>query len=402
MGIAKIRAPALNCQRTSRKTMSAAHSATLKEKLRALPHAPGIYMMKDRFGSILYVGKAKDLKKRVGSYFLRGRRAGIERPKIAAMMPLVRDVEVSVVRNETEAILLEGRLIKHWRPKYNTDFVDDKRFPLVRLDIKRPIPQFVVCRLRREDGARYFGPFAHSTALRKTLAQIRKRFGVLLGDTTPKKQPDGRWKLYDDARAEIYGHPNEVAREDYLGALEKAVEFLEDRARQWRGELKEQMSRAAQAMRFEEAARLRDLLEQLEGTFTPARKFTRALPRVNDAQTAVSALKKALGLKKSPKTMECFDISHIGGQLAVASMVRFENGLPDKRGYRHFRIKSFVGNDDFRAMQEVVGRRYTRLHAEKKRFPDLVVIDGGLGQVKAALKAFEAHGLKPPPLIGLA
>ncbi len=375
---------------------------TIKEKLRTLPHAPGVYMMKDRLGSVLYVGKAKDLKKRVSNYFQPSRKEAAARPKIAAMMPLVRDVEVSVVRNETEAVLLEGRLIKHWRPKYNTDFTDDKRFPLVRLDMGRDIPQFVVCRLRREDGAAYFGPFAHGGTVRRTLAQMRKRFGVLLGDTRPQPLPDGRWKLYDDVRAEIYGHPNEVTREQYRESLNQAVAFLEDRARQWRGELEERMQQAAAKKRYEEAAHLRDLLRDLEKAFVPARKFTEYVPAERNPEGAQMLLARALGLSKKVRTMECFDISHISGSFAVASMVRFEDGAPARQAYRHFRIKSFVGNDDFRAMREVVARRYRRLHEEKKPFPDLVVIDGGKGQVSSALQAFAEEGLTPPALIGLA
>jgi len=381
--------------------MSASPRPAIKEKLRTLPHAPGIYMMKDRLGSVLYVGKAKDLKKRVSHYFAPARREAAQRPKIAAMMPLVYDIEVSVVRNDTEAILLEGRLIKHWKPKYNTDFVDDKRFPLVRLDIKKPLPQFVVCRQRREDGARYFGPFAHSTTLRRTLLQMRKRFGILLGDTHPQRLPDGRWKLYDDARAEIYGHPNELTQEAYLSALEQAVAFLEDRARRWQAELETQMQAAAQARRYEEAARLRDLLKDVKAAFVPARKFTDYQPAVgNDDGPALLA--KALGLAEPVRSMECFDISHISGSFAVASMVRFEDGQPAKAAYRRFKIKSFVGNDDFRAMREVVARRYRRLRDEQKPFPDLVVIDGGAGQVGAAQNAFADEGLPPPALIGLA
>ena len=382
--------------------MSASRDGFIKEKLRTLPHAPGVYLMKDRLGSVLYVGKAKDLKKRVSSYFLASRRAAIERPKIAAMMPLVYDIEISVVRNETEALLLEGRLIKHWRPKYNTEFTDDKRFPLVRLDLRRPIPQFIVCRLRREDGARYFGPFAHSATVRKTLAQMRKRFGVLLGDARPQPLGNGRWRLYDDARAEIYGHPNEVSQEQYMESVNRAIEFLEDRARQWRGELQERMKEAAREQRYEEAAHLRDLLQDLEKAFVPARKFTEYFPVQRNPEGAQMLLARALGLPQKLHSMECFDISHISGSFAVASMVRFEGGMPARHAYRHFHIKSFVGNDDFRAMREVIGRRYRRLHQEGIPFPDLLVVDGGKGQISSALKAFADEGLSPPPLIGLA
>ena len=382
--------------------MSTNPPESLKEKLRTLPHAPGVYLMRDRFGSILYVGKAKDLKRRVHSYFAPSRRAAAERPKIAAMMPLVHDVDITVVRNETEAILLEGRLIKHWRPKYNTDFTDDKRFPLVRLDAAKPLPQFAVCRVRRDDGARYFGPFAQAKALRQTLLEMRKRFGILLGDARPECLGGDRWRLYDDARAEIYGHPNELTRGDYLARLARAIAFLDTRARQWRGELREKMEKAAADQRFEEAARLRDLLRELETAFAPSRKFTDFVPAERHADALPAYLAHILKLPNPVRTMECFDISHISGSFTVASMVRFEDGAAVPKRYRRYKIKSFTGNDDFRSMREVVARRYRRLHESRLPFPDLVVIDGGAGQVSSALEAFATEGLTPPPLVGLA
>jgi excinuclease ABC subunit C len=381
----------------------------LNERLRQLPHRPGVYMMKDRFGSILYVGKAKDLKKRVASYFQRGRRTWHEQPKIAAMISLVRDVDTIEVRSETEALLLEGRLIKDWRPKYNTDFVDDKRFLLVRLDPREMFPRFRLVRLRREDGARYFGPFANGGLLRRTLAGLRRQFGVLLGDApTPVPVAAGQplHRLYGDARAEIYGHPNEVTPADYAVRLDAAVAFLEGNARDWLAQLKEEMAAAAAGRRYERAAELRDLLQALELTTantTRDRRFLRGDPvKSSRGAEAARELAAALALPAPPRTLECFDISHISGEFVVAALARFTGGAPDKSGYRLFRIRGPIGNDDFRAMEQAVGRRYGRLHREGRPLPDLLVIDGGLGQVHAALKAFLALDLDPPPLIGLA
>jgi len=380
----------------------------LKEKLRQLPHRPGVYLMKDRFGSILYVGKAKDLKKRASSYFQRGRRHQIAQPKIAAMISLVRDLDWVEVRSETEALLLEGKLIKDWRPKYNTDFVDDKRFLLVRLDEQEMFPSFRFTRLRREDGSKYFGPFANSGQLRRTLAEMRKQFGIRLGDApapTPTEAP-GLYKLYNDARAEIYGHPNEVTAADYAARIQAAVDFLEGKAKVWREELHAQMLKAAENRQFEKAAQLRDLLEAVKLTTantTRDKRFLRGNP-IKNPQAAEGArqLGAALGLVAPPKTLECFDISHISGEFVVAAMARFVEGARDKGGYRLFRIRGPIKNDDYRAMEEVVGRRYGRLSREEKAFPDLLVIDGGKGQVHAALKAFLVLDLTPPPMIGLA
>lgn len=385
--------------------MTTPDRSKLLEKVRALPHKPGVYLMKDRLGTVIYVGKAKDLNKRVSTYFQPSRRRRWEQPKVTAMIPLIYDLETVEVRSEPEALLLEGKLIKQYRPKYNTDFTDDKRFLLVRLDMEADLPRFRLCRVQTDERSRYFGPFAHSGLLRKTLAEMRKRFGVLLGDAKPTPLPDGAWLLYDDVRGEIYGHPNIVTAEQYLLRLEGACDFLEGKSREWLSDLKEQMAIAAQEMKYEKAAELRDIVQAIERTLTPTRKFVRNPVGLSTAALSASILEqlgKHLELPEPPETMECFDISHISGTFCVASMVRFVNGQPDKAGYRRFKIQSFVGNDDFRAMQEVVGRRYRRLNEEGKPYPHLVIIDGGLGQVSAALKAFMEADLPPPPLIGLA
>lgn len=374
----------------------------LKEKLRQLPDTPGVYLMKDRFGSILYVGKAKRLKRRVSNYFQPSRKQRREQPKVTAMIDLIHDVQVIEVASEAEALLLEGRLIKEWRPKYNTMLTDDKRFYLVRLETERPLPSFRLTRLKTSDRSRYFGPFAHSALLRKTLNEMRRKFGVLLSDTHPLKIDDEHWKLYDDVRAEIYTHENVVTRESYAQRVEAACEFLEGKSREWLAELKEEMLKAATDRHYEKAAELRDIVFALEKTLAKNRTFTRPTLVKQTQSIAVDVLRDALQMKHNPESIECFDISHISGSFCVASMVRFEHGQPANKQYRRFKIKSFIGNDDFRAMEEVVGRRYKRLHDEGKSFPDLVVIDGGAGQVGAAVKAFWNFGLEPPTLIGLA
>jgi excinuclease ABC subunit C len=375
---------------------------SLKEKVRRLPDRPGVYLMKDRLGRIIYVGKAKSLKKRVSSYFQRGR-AHVPHPKIRALISLITDFDTLEVKSEPEALLLEGRLIKQWRPRYNTDFTDDKRFLLVRMDPAEELPRFRLTRFRKDGSSRYFGPFAHSGMLRKTLAQMRRRFGILLGDATPRRQPDGSWQLYDDVRQELSGFPNTVSPADYRQRVEEAAAFLEGKSREWLEAMRGEMEAAAAAREFEKAAELRDVIFALKSTLAKTRRFERADPTAVSADaTAARMLGEALGLPAPPRTVECFDISHISGTFVVASLVRFADGRPDKDQYRRFQIKSFVGNDDFRAMEEVVGRRYRRLRSEGRPFPDLVVIDGGQGQVGAALKAFLVLELTPPPLIGLA
>jgi excinuclease ABC subunit C len=377
--------------------------ANLKEKVRHLPDRPGVYLMKDRLGRIIYVGKARSLKKRVSSYFQQGRARLISQPKIRALIPLIADFETIEVKSEPEALLLEGKLIKQWRPRYNTDFTDDKRFLLVRVDPHEELPRFRLTRIKKDDRSRYFGPFAHSGLLRKTLAQMRRQFGILLGDATPQKRPDGSWQLYDDVRQELYGGFNFVTAEAYRQRVEDAAAFLEGKSREWLESLRAEMADAAAKQAFEKAAELRDIVFALEETLRKTRRFERLDPtRPAADEEALRALGDALKLPAPPRTIECFDISHISGTFVVASMVHFADGRPDKNNYRRFQIKSFIGNDDFRAMEEVVGRRYRRLAEEEKAFPDLVVIDGGRGQIGAALKAFVAADLAPPAVIGLA
>jgi excinuclease ABC subunit C len=374
---------------------------TLKEKVRRLPDGPGVYLMKDRLGRILYVGKAKSLKRRVASYF-QPARSFLSQPKIRALVEMVTDFDIIEVRSEPEALLLEGRLIKQYKPRYNTSFIDDKRFLLVRVDLEAELPRFTLTRLRKDDRSRYFGPFAHSALLRRTLAELRRRFGILLGDARPTRTGDGTHRLYDDVRAEIYGHANEVTAADYRVRVDAACEFLEGKSREWLQTLRAEMQATAARQEFERAAELRDIVQALEETLAKTRRFERVPARPRPDEVALRLLAEALRLAAPPAHLECFDISHISGTFVVASMVHFTAGRPDKDQYRRFQIKSFVGNDDFRAMTEVVGRRYRRLAQEKKPFPDLVVIDGGRGQVAAALKAFLALELTPPPLVGLA
>jgi excinuclease ABC subunit C len=234
---------------------------------------------------------------------------------------------------------------------------------------------------------------------------MRRQFGVLLGDATPKKLPDGTWQLYDDVRQELYGFENTVTPAVYRQRVDEACAFLEGKSREWLESLRTEMLAAAEKQQFEKAAELRDIVFALEKTLAKTRNFERTDPTLalpDASAEAVRLLGEALALDPPPRSMECFDISHISGTFVVASMVRFVDGRPDKDNYRRFQIKSFMGNDDFRAMEEVVGRRYRRLRDEQKPLPDLVVIDGGRGQIGAALKAFVALDLTPPPLIGLA
>jgi len=294
-------------------------------------------------------------------------------------------------------------LIKEYKPRYNTDFTDDKQFLLVRVDLQNELPRFRLCRNKKEDGSHYYGPFAQAGFLRSTLSEMRKKFGILLSDANPIKLEDGRFKLYDDARAEIFAGHNETTKEQYRERVEEACSFLEGKAKSWLAELREKMQKHAEAMQFERAAEFRDLADALSKTIKKTRKFTKQWPKEENLNwNGLERLREVLQLDRPPAVIECFDISHVSGTFVVASMVRFISGKSDRRSYRRYKIKSFEGNDDFRSMEEVVGRRYGRLFENGQEFPDLIVIDGGVGQVSSAMKAFNILEISAPALIGLA
>lgn len=378
-------------------------SQHLYKKIQHLPHQPGVYIMRDQLGHVIYVGKAIDLKKRVSSYFYPSRKFKLElsQPKIASLISLIHDIEIIEVQSEAESLLLESKLIKQFKPKYNTSAKDDKRFLLIRVDIQNTLPQFRLVRNKTDAKSLYFGPFVDATSVRKTLSQLRLEFGILLGDTHPKLISENTYQLYDDVRSEIYGHSNEVSVNDYKTRVNAASHFLEGHTHTFEKEIEQKMFKASKNQDFEKAADLRDLLFAIRQTTAPHRKFLKDLPQEKDEQI-LQKLSSTLKANLPFNRIECFDISHISGTFVVASLVSFLHGKPDKNNYRRYKIQTFIGNDDYKAMQEVVSRRYTRLSKETLTFPDLIVIDGGIGQVHAALKAFQHLNLTPPMIIGLA
>ena len=338
--------------------------ADLQARLRDVPHKPGVYVMRDRLKRVIYVGKARDLRKRLANYFTPSRAAQAD-PKTRALIDSIWDFEIHIVKSEAEAVLYEGRLIKEFRPKYNISFRDDKRFLLVRVHLNDPWPKFTLTRLRKDDGARYFGPFAHSGALRSTLNAIRKRFGIR--SCRPPVPGERDFKHCMDAVIKNCTAPcvGRITREDYLKRIEAACEFLDGEASHMIEQVEEEMKKAAEKLDFEKAAQLRNLLDDLRRTTKPMTRFTRkTLPTTVDPGADLVALADALQLGRPPRIMECFDISNISSTHIVASMVRFKDGVPDRANYRRYRIKSTNGQNDFASMAEVVRRRYSRVLRE--------------------------------------
>jgi excinuclease ABC subunit C len=404
-----------------------------KAKLREVPHQPGVYLMKDRLGSIIYVGKALDLKRRVSSYFMPSQKMR-SNVKTRALIDSIHDFEFHIVRNEEESLLLEGKLIKDYRPRYNIAFRDDKRFFLVKIRLADPWPRFQATRMKKEDGSRYFGPFPHSSALHSTLVWLNRSFGLRVCRPVNPAEAD-----YKHCNADIIRNCSapcigRISREAYFEKIEEACRVLEGKGRREVFEtLREEMTAAAENLDFEKAANLRDILQNLEKTLSPTRQFARG----RGVQTTVkptedlAELGEELHLAGPPRVMECFDISNVSSNHIVASMVRFTDGKPDNQNYRRYRIKTVEGQDDFASMAEVIRRRYSRILMENNAanpedagfsqenpveaqrrlaregrariiLPDLVIVDGGKGQLGMAVRELQALGLHDLPVVGLA
>src|SRR5882762_336984 len=338
----------------------------IRKKISALPHKPGIYLMRDRLGSVIYVGKARDLRKRVSHYFQPSRRLGWDL-KFKALTESICDFDFHLVRSEPEALLLESKLIKEFHPRYNVSFRDDKRFLMVKVNLNDPIPRFTLTRLKQDEGARYFGPFPSSSALRSTLALVRRQYH--LRGCRPLTPTDRDYKHCLYAHLKYCTAPciANVTRDQYLDQVKAACDFLDGQCQEMQSQLGEEMKKAAAAQEYERAADLRDLLADLKNTTKKVNRFERmpySLPMALDSEKDLIELGEMLGLAGPPQRIEGFDISNISGTFAVASLVSFRNGRPDRANYRRFRIKTVEGQDDFASIAEVVRRRYTRVLKE--------------------------------------
>ena len=357
--------------------------------------------MRDRRGVIIYVGKAKSLRKRVLSYFRPGARHA---PKVRSMVESVFDLEFMTVRNEAEALLTEASLIKKHKPHFNILMRDDKRYLALRADAAAEWPRFTCCRIVRDDGAMYFGPFPSSPVVRTAKDFVEKRYGIRECDAIRPDEETHRHCLADVIRTCSAPCLGRVSAEEYRVRFEEACAFLNGERPGVIGEVAEKMRAAAAAGDYEKAAKLRDTVFALK-EMTKAH-FVRKTPKMreDDARRELDELAAAIGLSAPPKIIECVDISNLFGQHSVASLVVARDGIPDGRYYRHFRIRSVIGADDPRSMAEVVRRRYGPESSLLETSPraDLFVCDGGITQLRAAREVFAQLGICDIPTIGLA
>ena len=489
---------------------SKSDSEKLQAKVENAPRLPGVYLMKDKHEKIIYIGKAKDLRNRIRAYF------GMKdtRPMIPFLVPKIFDLDFIVTQTEKEALILENNLIKEHRPRYNVYFRDDKDYLSLRIDLKDPYPRFELVRRPKKDGATYFGPFASSMAMRETLQFVHQIFPLRTCkplEFRSRKRPCIEYEI-KKCLGPCCGL---IERGKYREMVEDACSFMEGRGTILVSDLKRRMIAASDAYRFEEAARLRDMVTAIEATIEKQKIMSvsdinqdvfglyregnltqvcilfvrngkvlgskklapiklnlesseivsavlkqhyqtetlipeeilipeevedrevieewlsdRKGPRTSleipqrgnkkalidmahenaknifktdqlareNREDSLRLLAHHLHLKKLPERIECFDISNIGGQYAVGSMVYFAGGLPEKSGYKRFRINTVQGMDDYGMMYEVLKRRY----ANRENLPDLLMVDGGKGQLSVAMAVARELGLGDLDMIGIA
>ncbi len=374
-------------------------------KVRGFPAGPGVYLMKNATGVVIYVGKATNLRSRAGSYFLK---AAAFESRTADWIDQIADADFIVCESEVDALLVESRLIKDIQPVHNKIQKDDKSFPYLQITTYEDFPRVEITREPSSTGVKLYGPFASAGSLRGAV-QVLQRIFKFRNCSLDIEANDDRWRWFRPcllANIKQCTAPCNlrISKEEYRKDIKRLQMFLEGNKTKLLKQMRDEMLAAATELAFEKAAKLRDEIEMLESLDRRGELETHAQPEVFqiDPKKGLAGLKQVLKLKETPRTIEGVDIAHLGGGETVASLVQFIDGLPFKPGYRRYKIKDVKGIDDFRSIHEVVSRRFKRLHDDQEKMPDILLIDGGKGQLSSAVAAFEDLGIEPPVLISLA
>jgi excinuclease ABC subunit C len=375
------------------------------EKVRLFPQKPGVYLMKDISGVVIYVGKAKNLRSRAGSYFLK---AAEQEIRTATWIHEIHDADFVECDSEVDALLVESRLIKDIQPKHNKEQKDDKSFPYLMITTGEDFPRVEVTRTPEQKGVKLYGPFPSAGALRGAI-QVLQRIFKFRTCSLDIDATDERWKWFRPCLLASIKQCTapcnlRISKEDYRKDIKRLQMFLSGKKSRLLKQLNDEMQAASQALRFEEAAKLRDEIAMLEGLDNRGELDTHAQPEVFyiDPKKGLSGLRQVLKLKETPRTIEGIDIAHLAGGEMVASLVQFIDGMPFKPGYRRYKIQHGGGNDDFRSIHEVVSRRFKKMYDEGEIYPDILLIDGGKGQLHAAQNAFRDLNIPSPTLLSLA
>jgi excinuclease ABC subunit C len=356
----------------------------LENKLKTLPRSPGVYFHKSQTGEIIYVGKAAVLKNRVRQYFQSQRDMDI---KTRALVAEIHDTDWVETESEIDALFLESEMVKRYMPRFNILLRDDKSQMFVRIDMKSEWPHVSFTRNPADDGADYYGPYYNGFAVKKALRYLRKIFPYYTKPPKPGERPSL------DAHIGLDPRPGTTS-EEYKTTLRKLVRYMEGGRKALARELERDMRTAAKLHDFEQAANLRNKLRDLSELQRRIMFGDKEFMDISKDR-ALSDLRDLLGLKKIPARIEGYDISHMSGTNVVASMVVFTNGTSDRANYRKFKTK-IEHNDDYYNMNETLMRRLSEKNIKSWGMPDLLLIDGGKGQLDAALKALEERGLEVP------
>ncbi len=380
------------------------------EKVKLFPTTPGVYLMKDSQARVLYVGKARNLRNRASHYFTKA--AALDM-RTADLVKLIADIDYLCAETEVDALLMEARLVKDIQPRFNVDLKDNKSFPYLQIRMREDFPRVEFTRTPRRRGVKLYGPFTSAKSLRAAL-QVLQRIFKFRTCSLDISAEDQRWRWF---RPCILHSINQctapcnfrVTKEDYRRQIRALRLVLEGKKSKLLKELERAMQEASAALFFEKAARIRDEIDALKDLSLRGDVNKDVQPEVFyiEPKKGLIGLRKVLGLAKTPRSIEGVDIAHLGGNETGASVVTFIDGLPFKPGYRRYRIRTVEGVDDFASIREVVTRRFRRMldrnpEDEEVVFPDILLIDGGKGQLNAAQEAFQMLGLEPPCLISLA
>jgi excinuclease ABC subunit C len=370
----------------------------LKEKLKALPDEPGVYLMKDKTGNIIYIGKAKNLRSRLMTYIADTRD---ERALMPFLAQEIADIETVVGGNEKEALILENELIKRHKPRFNIKLKEGGTFVYLRLDLNETYPRLEVTRQVKKDDARYFGPYPAARALRETLRVINRYFKLRTcsdHDPSRHKRPCLLCQISTFPEPSVYDMPPD----EYHRHVKDAVSFLQGKKPELLDSLRQRMEKASGNLNFEEAARLRDRIGAIKRTLEPQTViFETDMDGERQVLPALIHLQKQLRLEHIPRRMECFDVSHFKGNAIVAAKAAMKDGKPDKSRYRRFKIRSVTVGDDYTAMHEAVLRRLKH-GMDENDLPDLIVLDGGKGQLGAARRAMTELNITGIDMIAIA
>jgi excinuclease ABC subunit C len=382
---------------------------TLRAIVRELPKCPGVYLMKDTHGRVLYVGKAKDLRNRVGSYFQEGADLLNTRgPEIARMATEVAAIDVLECETEVDALLQENRLIKDIQPPYNERLKDDKSFPYLEITLEDDFPGVYVTRKPRLTGSKLFGPFTSAQGVRDAVNALQSVFKFRTCELDIRDGDDSR-RFFRPCLLHAINHctapcADLVSRHSYAQDIDRLRKLLGTKRSVLLRQLRADMKTASEGQDYEEAAILRDRIKAIESLSLSGNPNEDVQPEVFfvDPREGLERLAALLEMDYPPRSIECIDIANLQGDESVGALVCFIDGRPFKPGYRRFRIKTVHQQDDYAMIKEVIERRYRYAADGDELYPDIILIDGGLGQLHAAMEAFADMSVQPPMAISLA